>query len=187
MIDSLVAGDTLDFVDSAPDYPATDGWTLKYRLIPLFASPAQSPITLAATTSGADYRVQVLPASTSAWTAGTYSWARWVERTNERYTLDPLTPFLTVLADPSTAAQGYDPRGHARKVLDAIEAVLENRASLDQEEYAINGRSLRRTPVADLLKLRDKYRAEVWRSDAAEKMAAGMPNPRNVFVRFGRA
>jgi hypothetical protein len=28
------AGDTLDFTTSVPDYPASAGWTLKYRLVP---------------------------------------------------------------------------------------------------------------------------------------------------------
>jgi len=39
--------------------------------------------------------------------------------------------------------------------------------------------------VDDLLALRDKYRAEVLREDAAAAVAAGLPDRRRVFVRFG--
>ena len=181
MEDALILGDSLDFVTAVPVYPASSGYTLKYRLIPRVSGAA---ITLTATVVGDDYRVQSLPATTAAWTAGEYTWSAWVEKTGERYTVDSGT--VTLKVDPGVVA-AFDGRSHARKVLDAIEAVLENRATMDQEEYAINGRSLKRTPVAQLMVMRDTYRAEAWREDAAIKMAAGLPNPRHVYVRLARA
>jgi len=39
--------------------------------------------------------------------------------------------------------------------------VIENRATIDQQSYQINNRSLQRTPLAELMKLRAKYRAEL--------------------------
>ena len=39
---------------------------------------------------------------------------------------------------------------------------------MDQERYRINNRELYRTPIADLIKLRDMYRAEVNRERAAK-------------------
>jgi hypothetical protein len=42
---------------------------------------------------------------------------------------------------------GYDGRDHVRRVLDAIEAVIENRATIDQQHYQINNRSLTRILV----------------------------------------
>ena len=49
---------------------------------------------------------------------------------------------------------------HVRRVIDAIEAVIERRATKDQKSYSIDGRSLERTPIDELLLLRDRYRAE---------------------------
>jgi hypothetical protein len=49
---------------------------------------------------------------------------------------------------------------HVEKVLDAIEAVIENRASQDQMSYSIKGTTLSRTPIADLLLLRREYKEE---------------------------
>lgn len=162
MIDMLIAGDTLDFTDSVPQYPATDGWTLKYRLVPRFATPTQAPITLTAAASGADYRVTAAPATTAAWVAGFYSWFRWVEKTGARQTLDPAEGGqLEVRADPSTAAQGYDARTQDQTALDAIDAVLANRATTDQKSYSIAGRALERMTVDELLALRRYYAARV--------------------------
>jgi hypothetical protein len=47
-----------------------------------------------------------------------------------------------------------------------LEAVIEGRASLDQERYRINNRELYRTPMETLIKLRNQYRAEVSRERA---------------------
>ena len=73
---------------------------------------------------------------------------------------------LEILADVSAAGAGFDPRTHAQKVLESIEAVLEGRATKDQQSYKINNRELVRTDIADLLKLRETYRAEVAREAA---------------------
>ena len=71
------------------------------------------------------------------------------------------------------ADAALDDRTHAKKVLEAIEAVLENRAGKDQEEYSIAGRSLKRTPLDELYALRSKYRAEVFAERLAEDARNG--------------
>lgn len=181
-LQQLVAGDSLDFYDEFDTYPASDGWTLKYRLTPRFTSPAQTPIVITASTfDTTQYRVQQSPATTAAWTAGIYTWTRWVEKAGARQSLG--AGELEVLADPANLAAGYDQRGHARKVLDAIEAVIERRATRDQEEYAIDGRSLKRTPIDDLYRLRQRYAAEVAGEDAMLNLAAGTPG-RKIQVRL---
>ncbi|KAF1017679.1 MAG: hypothetical protein GAK31_00947 [Stenotrophomonas maltophilia] len=68
---------------------------------------------------------------------------------------------LTVLPDLVSTVAGYDARSEYRKALDAIEAVLAKRATLDQERYRINNRELYRTSISDLLKLRAFYAQKV--------------------------
>lgn len=84
----------------------------------------------------------------------------------------------SVRIKPDLAAMpaGHDGRSDARQALDAIEAVLARRATLDQERYRINNRELYRTPIADLLRLRAHYLERVRREEAG---AAG----RGVFGR----
>ena len=144
-----------------------------------------TPITLTASTSGSDYRVQEAAGVTATWKPGAYAWARWVEKAGPiRQSLG--SGQVVIKTDPAAAVQGYDGRSHARKVLESINAVLEGRATKDQEEYTIGSRSLKRTPIADLLVLRDRYVAAVANEDAAAAVASGLPNPRNVGLRFNR-
>jgi len=69
-------------------------------------------------------------------------------------------------------------------VLESIEAVLESRASIDQESYSINNRSLARTPIPDLVVLRDKYRGEYVREKRAERIRNGLGHSGTIKVRF---
>lgn len=120
-------------------------------------------------------------ATTATWTAGEYSWSSWVEKSGARYVVD--SGVVTLLANPETAS-AFDGRTHARKTLDAIEALIEGRASLDQQEYQIGGRMLKRMPVADLLRMRSLYQSEVAKEIASNKLAAGLGVGSKIQVRF---
>ena len=152
----LTAGDTLDFTTSVPDYLASAGWVLKYRLAPRAAGTA---IDLTSVASGDDHRVTVLAATTLSWAVGEYGWTAFVEKAAERYTVD--RGELTIRAASTTLAAGVDTRSQARVALDAIDAVMANRATMDQQEYSIAGRSLKRMSVDELLKLRAFYADQV--------------------------
>lgn len=153
-----------DRTNLSSDYPAST-WTLKYGL-----KNAASHIEITAAADGDDYTVLVAAATTAGYTAGTYRWAAWVESGTEKRDIGE--GWIEVLA-AYTGAAVLDDRSHARITLDAIEAVIENRATLDQQQYAIGNRSLTRTPIAELLKLRDYYRAEVRAEVHAEDTALG--------------
>lgn len=176
----LTAGDTLNFTAVVEDYPATEGWTLIYRLAP--RSGAGTAFTITASASGSDYLVQVAASTTANWVAGYYTWSAYVEKAGEVYTVS--RGQLQIRAASSNMAAGVDDRTHARKTLDAIRAVIEGRASLDQQEYTIANRSLKRTPMADLLRLRSIYESEVRAEEAAERLNAGLPAGGKLQVRF---
>lgn len=69
-------------------------------------------------------------------------------------------------------------KSHAKKVLEKVEAVIENRASKDDLSYTIKGRSLSRIPIQDLLLLRKEYLKEYEKEkrdkDIKEGKGAGM-------------
>lgn len=177
MKSTIIAGDTIDFTTSVADYPAGDGYTLTYKLVPRVSG---SVISFSASASGDDYRVQVGSATTATWAAGDYTWAAYVTKAGARYTVDQ--GLLTIKPDPATAS-AWDGRTHARKVLEAVEAVLQGRASIDQQEFQIGGRMLKRMPIDDLLKLRANALQEVAREDAEAKLAAGLGVARRIQVR----
>jgi hypothetical protein len=178
----LVAGDRIAWkrTDLGLDYPPAS-YSLKYsaRL-----DGAASEIEINAVTSGSDFLVEIPKATTAVYTPGRYSWQAYITRTSdsERVTVDSGTFEVKPNRDSATT----DPRSHARKVLAAIEAVIENRASVDQMSVTLDGRSLDLTPISDLLVLRDRYREEARSEIAAERVAAGLGDPRRVGVRFQR-
>jgi len=160
------------------DYPASAGWTLSYSL-----RSAAAAIDISASADGDNFALSVAASTTAAYTAGRYAWTAIVAKSGEKHEVGRGT--LVVL--PNLAAAGaYDGRSHARKVLDAIESVIEGRASRDQMSYRIEGRELARTPLEDLQRFRIFYTQEVAREEIAQKLANNQGGGRRVLTRFGR-
>ena len=176
----LTAGDRWRWRDAAAlaKYPPADGWALKYRL-----HNSAATIDLTAAVVDGQYEIDASPSTTAAYAAGEYEWSCWVEKAGERYAL--ATGRVQVLPDPATATG--DIRTHAEKVLEAIRAVIEGRASKDQESYSIAGRSLSRTPLDDLLQLESRYVRRVAEERAKREQAAGRGGGKTISVRFGRS
>ena len=141
--------------------------------------------SVSATASGADFAVSVAKTTTSGYTAGTYRWEMVVTATSggARTVID--RGFVEVRANPASG-DAVDWRSSARITLDAIEATIQGRASTDQQSMSINGRSLSRMPIADLILLRDKYAGFVRQEENAERIAAGKPSKGRLMVRFTR-
>lgn len=176
-INELTAGTTLDFATEVAAWPATAGWTLTYYL----RGPAA--LDLVATPEGANYRITVTAASTTTWTVGTYAWEARVSLAGVVNKVASGT--LTVVKNLAAAITGpYEARSNAKQILDAVEALL--MGFTDVEEYAIAGRSLKRMTRTELLQARQNLKAEVAAEGVAAALAAGMPNPRRLYVKTYR-
>lgn len=131
----------------------------------------------------ADAILRAEATATAEWVAGLYAYS--IRATDTIGTVVEIEAGqVTIEPDLAALGPGHDSRDHVRRTLEAIEAVIERRATLDQEKYKINNRELWRTPVADLLRLRDRYKAELRMMNA--KARGGLFNQR-VRVGFGRA
>lgn len=182
----IIAGDTLTFTTASADYPASAGWTLTHALTPRTSTNDQ--LTFDAIADGDDYASTVAAATTAQWAADDYTWAAYVTKLTQRFTIARGT--TTVIGDPAQAEPGYDPRSNASKIVDAIDAMLAGRATQDQLEYEISvGGSMRRlrsmTP-AELNVRRDYYAKIVQLEEAQERATSGLPDKRRTYVRFGR-
>lgn len=151
---------TFERCANLPQFPAPD-WELSLHL------RGPSVINLVAVADADGHKFTATAADSAGWKPGIYSYV--VRATNGADVRQVDATTLEVLPDLASITDPSDLRSHARKALEAIEAVLEKRASRDQERYTIKDRELWRTPIADLLKLRDVYRAEVRREDAAAR------------------
>lgn len=177
----IAASDSLSWERSLTDYPASEGWTLHYALF-----NATAAYTIDSTADGDTHIVSVDSATTAAWTAGRYDWTAYVTHTDGRRK----SLFTGVIKITPDLSQPYDGRSHARKMLDAIEAVLEGRATaqeidLIKAQRGIQGddRAIERDTAA-LIPLRDKYKAEVAAEERAAALVRGEKQPRNIKIRF---
>jgi hypothetical protein len=145
---SLVEGDTWKWKRSdLTDYPSPT-WVLKYEFK---NASANFEITAVQDGSTTGFSVVVAAATTAAYVAGKYAWSATVTSGAERYTVDG--GVLEVIRDFNDNTN-FDGRTHARKTLEAIEAVIEGRASRDQQEYSIGDRTLKRRFVEAAITLR---------------------------------
>lgn len=161
---TLQAGVTFELCASPAKYPAPD-WVLSLHL------RGPTVLDIVATPDGAGHKFAMSAEDTARWVQGVHSYVIRATRGAEVRSVEGST--VDILPDITAATTPGDTRSHAQRTLDAIEAVIEKRATLDQERYVIEGqngrRELWRTPIADLLKLRDQYRAEVRRERAAAR------------------
>lgn len=157
-----------------PAYPA-GVWTLQLVL----RGPAV--IDLAAVADGVNHVFSAPASTTTGWGAGRYWYS--VRATDGVAKHEVESGHVEITPDLANASAGFDGRSHARIVLDAINAVIEKRATLDQERYRINNRELYRTPLGDLLKLRSEYERKVAREDAKARGQAAFGKQVKVHMR----
>jgi hypothetical protein len=173
----VTAGDTITWLKSLADYPASAGWVLTYTLINNSAK-----ITITATASGADHLVNVSAATSAAYTVGLFTWVAAVAQGSERYTVGQGS---VTIAPNLAAASTYDTRSSAKKALEAVNLALETYGSKAyQQSYEIAGRKQQFQTPGDFLAFRSKLMAEVALEDNALRLAAGLSPKNQLFVRF---
>ena len=90
-------------------------------------------------------------------------------------------PALSYTGTPSD----FDGRSQVRKDLDLVQTAIRNLVSGGVvKEYKIGTRSAKKYEMEELILLESKLKAELKREEAAELVANGRGNPRNMFVRF---
>ena len=132
------------------------------------------------TESATAYTISVPDSTTVSYTKGDYTWQEYISNATDRIVLN--TGFVTL--EPNLDADTSDPRSFWAKVLDAIEATIENRASIDQSSMSIAGRSLSRMTIDELLTLRDRARFETGKEINKARIAKGLGNSSTIKARF---
>jgi|TARA_R110002074_G_scaffold395282_1_gene583516 hypothetical protein len=179
---TLTVGDIWNWKreDIVSDYPpASYTLTYSFRLL----SSAATEIALSGsviTESATAYTISVPDSTTVSYTKGDYTWQEYISNATDRIVLN--TGFVTL--EPNLDADTSDPRSFWAKVLDAIEATIENRASIDQSSMSIAGRSLSRMTIDELLTLRDRARFETGKEINKARIAKGLGNSSTIKARF---
>lgn len=165
--------------DLAQDYPpASYDLIYKARL----RGGLNPEMSVTATNSGGVFLVTLTGAVTAAAMPGNYYWQAEIERKSDQARVLVATGEWRVL--PDLDQTGADPRTHAEIMLDKIQALLEGRADKDVLSYSIQGRSISKMSVTDLLQWRDYYRKEVAKERRDNAIALGKPSKTTMKVRF---
>lgn len=173
----IVAGDSAIWSIALSGYPASVGWALSYCLV---SHTAQ--IMIPTTASGDAHLITIAAETTEAWTPGIYAWQSYVTLGEDRHIVG--SGMIEIKPNLAAMSTGFDSRSHIKKVLDALEAMLEGRASKDQQSYTIEGLRIDRAPIGDLLRWRDQYRAALENEEQADRIRRGLGHSGRVLVRF---
>jgi len=173
--DEIVAGETLVWTRNLSEYPPAT-WTLSYEF------RGAGSFTITATASAGLHSVSVPFATTDAYPVGDYWWSSYVTDGTSRYRVD--TGQAKVVKDFSDATAGFDGRSHAQRTLDAIEAMIEGRATKADTSITIGDRSIKRLSPAELVQWRSVYRAEVKAEKKALRRKRGLDTQNSVWVQF---
>lgn len=176
----IVVGDYLQWKrsDLVSDYP-TNLYTLNYvgRI-----AQGGNEINITATGETDYYLVQVASAVTANYTPGNYHWQAEIVRNSDsaRHVISRGHSLVI----PDLDVNNADPRSHAEIMLSKIESLLSGKADSDVSNYSIQGRSLTKMSLAELMEAREAYdglvKAEKAKLDAKYHRQTGA----TIMVRF---
>lgn len=174
----FTAGETVKWKKTLTDYPPST-FTLKYYL----RGPSKLDVT--ATASGTAHLATISSASSADLHAGEYRWYAQATETATSEVTQVAEGQLEVKGNPVYFEAGKDTRTHAKKMLDAIEAMLEGNASKEEASLTFpDGRSISYVPKADLIRMRSVYKQEVAAEEAIERAKLGLGSGNKIKIRF---
>lgn len=182
--DKLTAGDSVTWKDDAArdnlgNAVTSADWALTYYI------RGASGLTVAGVPSGSGWQTTIAASQSGPLAAGVYYWQAVVSKVADRITLGQGTITIEANLAYSGSPAAFDGRSKAEQALDAIDAEISARLTGGTaEEYTIGTRSLKKTPMRDLVALQSRYKTIVARERQAQKIAQGLGNPRAMFVRF---
>ena len=166
--------------DLSNDYPVAS-YSLSYEFN-LIDGATVSNFTITATESNDTYIVEA--SNTSSYTKGNYNWVSYMTRSSDSARVKLEEGFVEIQDNYATTAASV--RSHAKIVLDSIEAVIENRANIDQASMSIAGTSLSRMSIDELLTFRDRYKAEYLKEVKQLRIKNNRGSGNTIKVNFGR-
>ena len=178
----IVAGDFLAWkrTDLGVDYPPSAyGLTYSARL-----NGVGTAITLTASESGTEYIIEENSTATVNFPVGIYQWSAFITKTSDSNRIQVGNGTWEVVENKAVSTA--DPEPYEKKVLDAIQAVIQGRATQDQMSYSIAGRSLSRMDPDDLHKWEALYKAKWLKLKRMQRARAGMGHDGNIKTRLGR-
>ncbi len=179
----FTAGDTVKWTRSIPDYPASQGWTLKYFL----RGPSALDVSASQYNATEDYIVTIAASASATLTAGDYAWTAKVASADgsETYTVNFGT--VTVKPDLSKQVAGYDGRSQTKRQLDNINDTIEKLTKKGYKSVQLNGKVYTLKDLnAELLPAQAALQAQYEREQARDRIDQGQAGGRRILTGFRR-
>lgn len=190
--DCISTGATVQWTKRLASFPASS-WSAKWLL--RGATPPGLDVTATIDPDDADgFLVTITPEQSATLSPGTVYYQIWVtNRTDATKVYEAGKASFKVVVGFAATEPGdvVDNRSQARKIVDAIDALMSNTATLVQRQYMVVGlhggqRQLERVPLSELQQTRQYYARIVANEQAAEDVANGIPYLKNVNIKFVR-
>jgi hypothetical protein len=179
----VVVGDFIQFKrsDLVADYPPSE-YTATY--IARITGGGASEIQLTGTNynSGEAYLFTVTSTESADFVPGYYHWQLEIVRNSDSNRVVVDRGAFTAIVDLDV--NNSDPRTHDEIMLTKIQTILEGRADGDVESYSIQGRSLTKIPIKELMEWERHYRQRVERQKKKEDIRLGRKTDSTIKVRF---
>lgn len=177
----IVVGDFIQWKrsDLVSDYPPA---THSAEYVARITGGGSNEIKLAATEASGYYLFTVDSVTSSAFAAGKYHWQLEITQTSSGNRLVVDTGDFQAIPDMDD--NQADPRIHAEIMVDKIQTILEGKADSDVASYSIGGRSISKMSFAELMDVRDRFKAEIVAHNNRELVKKGKKNGATVKVRF---
>lgn len=184
----ITAGSTVQWIEPAATDPSGEpatsaSWTLQITFRTNTAGEGATVNGSARSDGGWD--VALSATTTTSWDAGTWYWQTKITSGSDVVIVGSGTttvlPSLSYTGDPTA----FDGRSQAEKDLEAVQAAIRAIISKGAKQYSIGSRSFTSQDLGQLMQREAQLKAIVARERAAEKVAQGLGNPMNMFVRFG--
>ncbi len=168
-------GDTVKWTKSLSDYLPADSWVLTYS----FANASDQHDIVASDNGDGSHLVTISAAVSATFSAGKYHYQGYVEKGGERFTVTEGR-----IEARAVLTSAVDARIHAETVLDALESLIEGKASSDAQSISVGGKTMTTMSPEELYRWRNFYRREVEDARRAERMAEGLGSQTMIRVRM---
>lgn len=177
---SFIQGESLEWTRQF----GTNGALVDFTITYYFRGAGKGFDAVGTTENFDDFIFRVSSEATGQMQPGEYSFQAVADNGTEKV----LCASGTVKVKPGLAASSietfFDGRSENRKILDAIRAMIAKKATLDQQEYAIGNRQLKRIPITELIALESRYVGLVARENEAERLRKGGKLFKKVLIRL---
>jgi len=186
---TIRAGDTVAWVEPAAldldgNAATSAAWTFTTFLRFNTASEGATVTGTARTDGG--WNMAISASTSAAFDAGIWSWQSRI--TSGATVITVGSGSFQVLASLSYAGSpgAFDGRSQAQVELDEVRAAIRAIVNKGFKSYTIGSRRFDAADLGQLMQRESQLKAIVAREKAAEKVAAGLGDPRSLYVRFGR-